>query len=87
MSTYQGVERKNKIVFLRLRKNHSPKGLAVKTTCFTQYLSYLDSKREDSRCKIDGFTATYTSKLKWKMGVAGLNLEPCPPNFENQNNF
>ena len=34
-------------------------------TCFTQYLSYLNPKGEDSSCKIDGFMATYTSKLKW----------------------
>ena len=31
----------------------------------TQYLSYLNPKGEDSSCKIDGFMATYTSKLKW----------------------
>jgi hypothetical protein len=34
------------------------KFLAVKTTCFTQYLSYLNPKGEDSSCKIDGFMAT-----------------------------
>ena len=33
--------------------------------------------------KIDGFTATF----KTKMGVAGLMLEPSPPNFENLYNF
>ena len=39
--------------------------LAVKTTCFTQNLSNLNPKGEDSICKIDGFMATYTSNLKW----------------------
>ena len=39
--------------------------LAVKAIGFTQYLSYLNPKGEDSSCKIDEFMATYTSKLKW----------------------
>ena len=86
LSTYQGVERKNKMYFWDYKKTFRFEP-SHKTTCFTQYLSFLNSKEKDSSCKIDGFTATYTSKLKWKMGVAGLNLEPCPPNFENQNNF
>ena len=60
-----GVERKNKIVFLRFRENRSSESLAVKTTCFTQYYSYLNPKGEDSSCKIDIFMATYRSKLKW----------------------
>ena len=34
-------------------------------TCFTQYVSYLNPKGEDSSCNIDVFMATYTSKLKW----------------------
>ena len=28
-------------------------------------ISYLNPKDEDSSCKIVGFMATYTSKLKW----------------------
>ena len=39
--------------------------LYTQTRCFTQYLSYLNPNGEDSSCKIDGFMATYTSKLKW----------------------
>ena len=42
------------------------------TTCFTQYLSYLNPKGEDSSCNIYGF-----------MGMAGLMVESHPPNFEN----
>ena len=56
---------KNEIVFLKLRKNRSSQSLAVKTTCFAQYLSYLNPKGEVSSCKIDGFMATYSSKLNW----------------------
>jgi hypothetical protein len=41
------------------------KWLAVKTTCFTQYLSYLNPKGEDSSSNIDEFIATYISKTKW----------------------
>ena len=63
--TRQGVERKKKSFFLDYEKNCSSQSLAAKTTCFTQYLSYLNPKGEDSSCKIDGFMATYTSKLKW----------------------
>ena len=40
-------------------KKYSSYSLAVKTTCFSQCLSYLNSKGED------GFMATNTSKLKW----------------------
>ena len=40
---------------------------------------YWNPKVEDSSCKIDGFMA--------KMGVAGLMLEPNPPNFENLHNL
>ena len=50
---------------LKLHKNRLCYCLAVKTTCFTQYLSYLNLKGEDSSCNINGFIATYISKLKW----------------------
>ena len=39
---------KTKSVFLKLHKNRLSQSLAVKTTCFTQYLSYLNPKGEDS---------------------------------------
>ena len=39
--------------------------LSFKTTCFTRYFSNLNAKGEDSSYKIDGFMATYTSKLEW----------------------
>ena len=51
-----GSERKNETIFLRLRKNHSNAVKAVKafTICFTEYLSYLNPKREECSCKIEG---------------------------------
>jgi hypothetical protein len=53
---------------------------------FTQYLSYLNPKGDNSSCKIDGFMSYLY--IKPKMGVAGLIIfEPHPPNFENQYNF
>ena len=58
-----GVGKKNEMVFLRLKKKKKKKkklsswSLAMKTTLFTQYLSYLNPKGEDSSCKIDGFMA------------------------------
>ena len=61
----RGWKGNSEIVFLRLQKNRSSQSLAVKTTCFTQYQSYLNPQGEDSSCKIDGFMATYTSKLEW----------------------
>jgi hypothetical protein len=67
-------------LILKLHKNRLSESLAVKTTCFTQYLSYLDSKRVVSSCNIDRSMAT-------KMGMAGLMFEPHPPNFENLYNF
>ena len=39
------------------------------TTCFTQYVSYLNPKGKDSSCKIDGFMATYILKPKWAWQV------------------
>ena len=63
------MERENKLVFLRLQKN-----VQVKVKCFTQYLSYLNPKEEESSFKI-------------KIGVAGLIFDPHPLNFENQYNF
>ena len=57
-------------------------GLAIKTTCFTQYLNYLNLKGEDSSCRIDKFRTTYT--FKTKMGMVCLIFEPHP---ENQYNF
>ena len=50
---------------LKLHKNRLSESLAVKTSCFTQYLSYLNPKGEVFSCNIDGFMATYISKLKW----------------------
>ena len=50
---------------LRLRKKRSSQSLVVKTTCFAQYLRYLNPKGEDSSCEIDVVMATFTSKLKW----------------------
>ena len=62
--------------------------LSSKHTCFTQYLSYLNPKGEDSSSNIDGFIATSKfENFKTKMGVAGLIFEPHPPNFENLYNF
>ena len=57
------VERKNEIGFLRLQKKRSSYielsyKKYIKTTCFTQHLSYLNPKGEDTSCKIDGFMAT-----------------------------
>ena len=73
-----GREKQNKFSQIT-KKKHSSQNLAVKTTCFTQYLSYLNPKGEDSSYNIDGFPATYTSKLKWAW--------QHPPNFENLYNF
>ena len=58
------------------------KSFAVKASCFTHYLSYLNPKGEDSSCKIYGYLY-----IKTKMCVIGLIFEPHPPNFENQYNF
>ena len=52
-----------KSVILKLHKNRE--SLTVKTTCFTQYISYLNPKGEVSSCNIDGFMANYIPKLKW----------------------
>jgi hypothetical protein len=54
-----------KSVILELHKNRLSESLAVKTTCLTQYLSYLNPKGEVSSCNIDGFMATYIPTLKW----------------------
>ena len=54
-----------KLVILKLHKNRLSESLAVKTTCVTQYLSYLNPKEEVFSCNINGFMATYISKLKW----------------------
>ncbi len=62
--------------------------LSCKYPCFIQYLSYLNPKEEDSSSNIDGFIATSKfQNSKSKMGMAGLMLEPHPPNFENLYNF
>ena len=53
------------IFILILHKNCLSQSLAEKATCFTQYLSYLNTKGEVFSCNIDGFMATYSSKLKW----------------------
>ena len=52
-----GLEKQSRF-FLDYSKMFS---LAVKTTCFTQYLSYLNPKEEASSCKIDGFMTAYVS--------------------------
>ena len=47
------MERKNKIVFLKTtEKPFTLELIAVSTMCFTQYLSYINPKGEDSSCKI-----------------------------------
>jgi hypothetical protein len=53
------------MVFVKFKKKQIKLELICKPTCFTQYLSYLNPKVEDSSSKIDGFMATYISKLKW----------------------
>ena len=43
--------------------------LVVKTTCFTQYLSYLNPKGEDSRCNIDAWARFGSSSWAiWYIG-------------------
>ena len=54
-----------KSVIPKLYKNRLSESLAVKATCFTQYLGYLNPKGEVSICNIDRFMATHISKLKW----------------------
>ncbi len=54
-----------KSVGLKLPKNGLSDILALKATCFTQYFSYLNPKGDVCSCNIDGFMATYISKLKW----------------------
>jgi hypothetical protein len=81
----KGADFKTKSVILKLHKDRLSESLAVKTTCFTKYLSYLNPKGKVSSCNIDGFMATYISKSK--MTVAGLMFEPHPPNFEKLYNF
>ena len=73
---------KMKSIILELHKKHLNESLPGKTTYFTQYLHYLNPKREVSSCNIDGLIATYTSKLKWAQC-----LKPHPPNFEDLYNF
>ena len=41
-----------KLFFLKLHKICLSQSLAVKATCFTQYLSYSNTKGEDSSCNI-----------------------------------
>ena len=65
ISATYGADFKTKLVVLKLHKNRLNESLAVKTICFTQYLSYLNPKGEVFGCNIDGFMATYNSKLKW----------------------
>ena len=48
--------------------------LSCKTTCSSQYLSYLNPKGEHSSCKIDGSIANHTSKLKWTWQTYFLSL-------------
>ena len=51
--------------FLNLLKNGWSYCLAVKTTYFTHYLSYLNPEGEVSTCKIDYFVGNQISILKW----------------------
>ena len=57
-------EKQNRIPRLP-KKKHSSQSLAVKTLSFTQNLSYLNPKGEDSSCQNDGFMNTYIPNLKW----------------------
>jgi hypothetical protein len=52
-----------KLVILKLHKNRLSESLTVKTTCFTQYLSYLNPKGEVFSSNIDGFMTNNISKL------------------------
>ena len=56
-----------KSVGLKSHKNGLSEILALKETSFTQYYSYLNRQRGGLKgsCNIDGFMATYISKLKW----------------------
>ena len=54
-----------KSVFLKLLKNGWSYCLAVKTTYFTHYLSYLNPEGEVSTSKIDYFVGNQSSILKW----------------------
>ena len=74
-----------KSIILELHKKHLNESLPGKTTYFTQYLHYLNPKREVSSCNIDGLIATYTSKLKWAWRAQCL--KPHPPNVEDLYNF
>ena len=63
-NTSKGADFKTELVILELHKNCLSESLAVKATCFTQHLSYLNPKGELSSCNIDGVMVTYISKLK-----------------------
>ena len=58
-----GQERRN--CFSSITQKPFKLELSGKTTCFTQYLSYLNQNGENSSYKFDRFMATYNSKLKW----------------------
>ena len=58
-------EKSAKSVSPKLRPSYMRYGLAVKTTCLTQYLSNLNPEGKVSSSKIDGFKGNYISKLKW----------------------
>ena len=60
-----GADFKTKSVMLKLHKNGTSESLTVKTTCFTKYLGYLSSKGDVFSWNIEGFMATYISKIKW----------------------
>ena len=60
---YSDLSNKREVTLTDFEKFHPPqncfflnytksKSLAVKATCFTQYLSYLNTKGEDSSCNI-----------------------------------
>ena len=62
--------------------------LSCKFPCFTQYISYLHPKEEDSSSNIDRFIATSKfQNSKTKMCLAGLMFDQHPPNFEDLYNF
>ena len=65
------TEQKRNWLYLNYKKPVSIKSLAVKTTCFTQFLRYL--KERSLTAIIDGFMATYISKLRWAWQASCLS--------------
>jgi hypothetical protein len=59
-----GLERQNGFFLNNAKTLNKKLEIRCKNNMFTQYLSYLNSKGDDSSFKIDGFMANYFSKLK-----------------------